>query len=102
MKWTRLTNLEKEQRKVNRLCKWHKHFAWWPVTVESEDHKETVVWLSFVGRKGSIVDLYADYGTYWGIGSWQFCPVDKILENALICNDILVSGARAPKWLNKI
>lgn len=54
--------------KKERLGKWHRHFAWWPVSITSHDCR----WLEFVERKGELFCFYDDCG--W---AWEYRAIEK-------------------------
>ncbi len=62
MKWK---NGLTEEEKIDRKQKWHKWFAWYPVTVRvTEDKHKIRCWLENVQRKGYL------YG--FGTWSWEY------------------------------
>lgn len=67
MKWFS----ETWDQKRNRLSKWHKYYAWFPVRTGPE--KATKVWLEPVGRKG---DWDSGYGDGWW--NWEYCEIQNL------------------------
>jgi hypothetical protein len=99
MKWHMLTRDEKIKRDVERYCKWHRWFAWYPVPVYcSEQQRHINVWLTFVGRKKKIMNDYTD-GVH--LVNCRFCMIDDLLVRSLHSPEIVDSSNGAYERLLK-
>ena len=83
MKWRITTEQERFDDDVEKFCKWHYWFAWYPVIIKDEGRTYRV-WLETVGRKLKIYDQMVDtYAYRRTIGCPEYCPKDSVLVNAL-------------------
>ena len=60
MKWINTTKSRSDKREhaeIERLAKWHRKFAWWPVTVgrDTTTWAPVKIWLKFVERKRTYI-----------------------------------------------
>jgi hypothetical protein len=56
-----------DEKYMDRLSlRWHRWFAWHPVTVDG-----ALVWLETVERHAAKVDVYDDMGSAWAYG-WKY------------------------------
>ena len=98
MEWTVLNTDERLRLEVERLCRWHKHFAWRPVVVSDDGVHVRKAWLQFVGRKGKVVDRYSSVPMPgvgpigWMLGGWKYCLVHDMLEEALKDNEMITTS----------
>ena len=80
MKWDTKTKQEKLNEKVSSQCRWHKWWAWYPVTIDDGgSHRR--VWLESVGRKKRITghtDEMGYYITYFNVIGY------KSIESAMM------------------
>lgn len=60
----RKTSEQKSKERLERKTKWHKWFAWHPVTVGEENHRHKKAWLCSVYRKCTRVTGYEDWWWY--------------------------------------
>jgi len=88
MKWKFKTIHEKLADRIEKTCKWHAWFAWYPVVIAS-DNAHYKVWMQYVGRKNKIYS-YADeqgrrtYVTY----PCKYCDKQDLVIKALNDNEL--------------
>jgi hypothetical protein len=88
MKWHILTKDEKFRNDVEKYCKWHRWFAWYPVPVYcSEQQRHIKVWLSFVGRKLKIIQDYDSNVPH--LVNCRFCMIDDLIVRSLHSPEIV-------------
>lgn len=90
MRWRTLTEDEKFNQRVERMCRWHRWFAWYPITVNStEVGKTSTHWLEYVGRKKIITMTHSEFGRSTYIGDPSYCVLEDLVYNALTDNEIV-------------
>jgi len=90
MKWNHKTTAEKWDAKVEKQCKWHKWFAWYPVKVLMSDGSTKRVWLETIGRKKEISSYSGDFGaeeTY--IGNAVYCEELDLISKTFNDNELV-------------
>lgn len=88
MRWQYMTKEEKFLDKVERECRWHSWFAWYPVTVVyGGTHYR--VWLERVGRRKKLATCHGDYEVYDGVRNGEFCFHEDLLFNKIKDDSIL-------------
>jgi len=63
MKWEHKLH----ESKIDRLERWHKWFAWHPISIEHADGSESKIWFETVDRKGT---QHGGYDVDWW--DWRY------------------------------
>jgi hypothetical protein len=69
MKFKKLTKVQKEKERMNRLSKWHRKFIWWPTRLSNDE--TIIIWLQFALRRG-VQWYYSDSRGRYRPEKWQF------------------------------
>ena len=95
MKQGTLTKDEKFKRMVEKYCKWHRWFAWYPVKLFSKDkNKRCTVWLQYVGRKKKIIVATDNQGKpQLALAICRYCLSSELLYLTQ-SSDTLVDASR--------
>lgn len=82
MRTQTLTRSEKLGRLIEQQCKWHIHYAIWPVNIKDDMGITHNVFFERVSRKGKLMSGIE--GRY--IGNWEYCFKEDIVAMALANN----------------
>lgn len=85
-----MTDNEKLERDIAKLCVWHKWFAWFPVRIVHPITGRTYkVWLETVGRKCKVTNISDGYGSKEGVITEKYCFIEDMLVNTLNDNELI-------------
>ena len=83
MKFKYRTKAEKWDAKVEKQCRWHKWFAWYPVRLQKTADSTEMVWLEVIGRKKKLCDYRGHYGNKEYVGEVEYCYELDLIPNTL-------------------
>ena len=89
MRWSRKSKAQKFDEHVERVCRWHKWFAWKPVQIKTDNDTLRYVWLETVGRKKKLLSYQSEYGEKQYTGGTEYCDEYDLIPNALTDNEIV-------------
>ena len=76
----------KELERIEKLCRWHRKFVWWPIKLKCSKGMEKIAWLTFVHRKAKL-GLYCHHSHYHPRFDYRHCMADDAIMHALEHNN---------------